>query len=64
MVTYEVERPDGAEDGIRVRCPEHDVSEHYPAGRRRVRFHCPDCGFELAVSLHDCLDARPWGERC
>lgn len=64
MVTYEVEGPDGPEDGIRVACPEHHVAERYPPGRRRVAFHCPDCGFELEVSLHDALDSRPWGEWC
>ncbi|PSP79395.1 hypothetical protein BRC81_05275 [Halobacteriales archaeon QS_1_68_20] len=64
MTTYEVERRDEKERGIRVACPEHGHEEEFPPGRRRVAFYCPDCGFELEVSLHDDLDWRPWGELC
>ena len=64
MTTYEVQRPDGDERGIRVACPEHDHAEEFPPGRARVTFYCPDCAFEVEVALHDDLDRRPWGEMC
>lgn len=64
MVTYEVERPDGPERGLRVACPEHGEEEHFPAGRSRVAFYCEGCGFEVEVAVHDTLDWRPLTERC
>jgi uncharacterized protein (DUF983 family) len=64
MVTFEVERPDGPERGVRIACPEHGERREFPPGRSRVTFYCPDCEFEVEVALHDALDGRPWSERC
>jgi hypothetical protein len=36
MRSYVIERPDGPERGVRVRCPDHDESQEFQPGRRRV----------------------------
>jgi uncharacterized protein (DUF983 family) len=64
MVTYEVERPDGEERGIRIACPDHGESEEFQPGYRRVSFYCPGCEFELTVELDDPHDPRDLGELC
>lgn len=64
MPAYEVEVPEGPERGIRVACPQHGETEEFQPGYRTVAFHCPGCGFELEVSLHDLTDPRAWDERC
>ena len=64
MTTYEIERPDGPERGIRVRCPDHDEETEFQPERRRGTFYCSRCGFEVEVALHDTLDWRDMGERC
>ena len=64
MGTYEIQRPEGSEAGIRVACLEHDESERFQPGRSRVTFYCPGCAYEVEVALHDDLDGRPWSEMC
>lgn len=64
MTTYEIERPDGPERGIRVRCPEHGEEEALQLGHQRVAFYCAGCGFEVEDHLHDTQDWRDWGEMC
>lgn len=63
MSTYEIERPDGPERGVRVACPEHGEAEEFHPAERRVAFYCPGCGVELEVELHR-DDWRDLGERC
>lgn len=63
-MTYEIDRADDPERGIRVRCTDHDVTEEFEPGYRSGSFYCSECGFEVEVSLHDMLDWRDWGERC
>lgn len=64
MPTYDVEIPEGPERGIRVTCEEHGESEEFQPGRRKVAFHCEQCGYELELSLHDLLDWRDLQEMC
>jgi uncharacterized protein (DUF983 family) len=64
MKPFEIQRPDGPERGILVRCSEHGEQEEYRPGYQRVAFYCPGCGIELDVRLHDADDWRDWGERC
>jgi len=64
MSAYEIERPDGPERGIRVRCPDHGEETEFEPGRRRGTFYCSICGLELEVALHDPYDWRDPGERC
>lgn len=64
MPSYSVDLLDGPERGIRVACEEHGAREEFPPGRRKVAFHCDDCGYELEVALHDLLEWRDMGEMC
>lgn len=64
MTTYEIERPDGPERGIRVRCPEHGEETEFHPGQRGGAFYCSGCGIEVEARLHDAHDWRDWGERC
>ena len=63
-LSYEIERPDGPERGIRVVCVEHGEDAEFRPEQRRGAFYCPDCGIEIEVALHDLLDWRDLGERC
>lgn len=64
MTTYEIERPDDLERGVRVSCPEHGESTEFQPGYQRVAFYCSGCGLEIEVGLHDETDWRDLGERC
>ncbi|PSP27003.1 hypothetical protein BRC65_08305 [Halobacteriales archaeon QH_2_65_14] len=64
MPGYTVEIPEGRERGIRVTCQDHDESEEFQPGYRTVAFHCPKCGYEVEVTLHDLHEWRDLGEQC
>lgn len=64
VTTYTVEVPEGEELGVRIECAEHGEAEEFHPAERSVAFYCEGCGYEVEVTLHDCLDWRDLGERC
>ena len=62
MAGYELTLPEGLGE-IRVTCTDHGRSQQFPKHRRTVAFHCPDCGREVEITLHD-RPADAYSERC
>ena len=63
-MNYTVETPDGPERGLRVTCESHGRSEEFDPGYRSGAFYCPDCGYEIEVTLRDTHEWRDLGESC
>ena len=63
-MNYTVETPDGPERGLRVTCESHGRSEEFDPGYRSGVFYCPDCGYEIEVTLRDTHEWRDLGESC
>jgi len=60
---FEIERPEGDERGVLVRCPEHGESVEFQPGERGGAFYCSGCALEVEVRVHP-PDWRDLGERC
>ena len=64
MPGYTVTLPEQAERGIRVTCTDHDHTEEFSPAQRTVAFHCPDCGYEIELTVHDLHEWRDLHEMC
>lgn len=63
-MTYESERPDGPEMGVRITCTEHGESREFQPAERRVALHCPGRAMAVEVTRHDTREWRDLGEGC
>lgn len=64
MTSYRLETPDEPDEGIRIVCEEHDESETFQRGHRKVTFYCVGCDVELGITLENLEDWRDLQEMC
>lgn len=64
MASYEIAIPEGVPADVEVACTDHGTSETFPRHLATLPFHCPECGVELTIGLHDTEDWRELTERC